>query len=104
MSRKVLILGASYGSLLGTKLLMAGHDVTLVCRKATAELFNAEGSEVRIKLRDEDMHRAFRSNDLPGTLDAMEPAEVRPEAYDLIVLAMSEPHMLVRMCARSCRG
>ncbi|MEM7752236.1 MAG: 2-dehydropantoate 2-reductase N-terminal domain-containing protein [Pseudomonadota bacterium] len=91
MSRKILILGASYGSLLGTKLLMAGHDVTLVCRTATAELFNAEGSEVRIKLRDEDEHRAFRSDELPGTLDAMVPSDVRPEAYDLIVLAMSEP-------------
>ena len=91
MSRKILILGASYGSLLGTKLLMAGHDVTLVCRKATAELFNTEGSEVRIKLRDEDLHRHFRSDDLPGNLDAAEPSEVRPEAYDLVVLAMSEP-------------
>ncbi len=91
MSRKILILGASYGSLLGTKLLMAGHDVTLVCRKATAELFNTEGSEVRIKLRDEDLHRAFRSDDLPGNLDAAEPGDVRPEAYDLVVLAMSEP-------------
>ncbi|MEO0916481.1 MAG: 2-dehydropantoate 2-reductase N-terminal domain-containing protein [Pseudomonadota bacterium] len=91
MSRKVLILGASYGSLLGTKLLMAGHDVTLVCRKATAELINAEGTEVRIKLRDEDLHRPFRSENLAGTLDAMEPGDVRPEAYDLIVLAMSEP-------------
>ena len=28
---KVLILGASYGSFLGTKLAMAGHDVKLVC-------------------------------------------------------------------------
>lgn len=91
MSRKVLILGASYGSLLGTKLLMAGHDVTLVCRKATAELINAEGTEVRIKLRDEDLHRPFRSDALSGVLDAMEPGDVRPEAYDLVVLAMSEP-------------
>lgn len=91
MARKVLILGASYGSLLGTKLLMAGHDVTLVCREATAKLFNAEGSEVRIKLRDEDAHRAFRSNDLPGSLDAMEPSKVQPGDYDLVVLAMSEP-------------
>ena len=36
MAYKILILGASYGSLLGTKLLMAGHDVTLVCRAQTA--------------------------------------------------------------------
>ena len=32
MARSILILGASYGSLLATKLLMAGHNVTLVCR------------------------------------------------------------------------
>ena len=91
MSRRILILGASYGSLLGTKLLMAGHDVTLVCRRATAELINDKGTEVRIKLRDEDLHRPFRSRDLKGTLDAMEPDDVRIEAYDLVVLAMSEP-------------
>ena len=40
---RILILGASYGSLLSTKLMMAGHHVTLVCRDATAEIFNAEG-------------------------------------------------------------
>ena len=91
MSRRILILGASYGSLLGTKLLMAGHDVTLVCRRTTAELINDKGTEVRIKLRDEDLHRPFRSRDLKGTLDAMEPDDVRIEAYDLVVLAMSEP-------------
>ena len=28
MAKNILILGASYGSLLSTKLLMAGHDVT----------------------------------------------------------------------------
>ena len=50
MARNILILGASYGSLLGTKLLIAGHNVTLVCRKKTAELINRDGTEVRIKL------------------------------------------------------
>ena len=51
MARSILILGASYGSLLATKLLMAGHNVTLVCRKKTAELINRDGTEVRLKLR-----------------------------------------------------
>ena len=46
MARNILILGASYGSLLATKLLMAGHNVTLVCRTKTAELINREGTEV----------------------------------------------------------
>jgi nucleoside-diphosphate-sugar epimerase len=66
MARNILILGASYGSLLATKLLMAGHNVTLVCRKNTAELINRDGTEVRIKLRDEAVHRAIFSRDLPG--------------------------------------
>jgi hypothetical protein len=88
---KILILGASYGSLLSTKLLMAGHDVTLICRSKSAALINDEGTEVRIKLRDEDSHRAFRSHDLAGTLDAVTPADARPEDYDMISLAMQEP-------------
>lgn len=91
MPRKILILGASYGSLLSTKLLMAGHDVTLVCRKRTADLINREGTEVRIKLRDEAAHRAFRSRDLPGTLNAMPPEDVDVSRYDLVGLAMQEP-------------
>jgi hypothetical protein len=91
MARNILILGASYGSLLGTKLLMAGHNVTLVCRKNTAELINREGTEVRIKLRDEPKHRSIFSRDLPGKLDATTPQDVNLSRYDLVGLAMQEP-------------
>ncbi|WP_315836205.1 ketopantoate reductase family protein [Bradyrhizobium prioriisuperbiae] len=91
MARNILILGASYGSLLGTKLLMAGHNVTLVCRKKTAELINREGTEVRIKLRDEPTHRSIFSRDLPGKLDATSPDQVDVSRYDLVGLAMQEP-------------
>ena len=91
MARNVLILGASYGSLLATKLLMAGHNVTLVCRTNTAELINRDGTEVRIQLRDEPKHRAIFSRDLPGKLDATTPAQVDVSRYDLVGLAMQEP-------------
>ena len=91
MARNILILGASYGSLLATKLLMAGHNVTLVCRKNTAELINREGTEVRIKLRDEPKHRSIFSRDLPGKLDATTPQDVDLSRYDLVGLAMQEP-------------
>ena len=91
MARNILILGASYGSLLGTKLLMAGHNVTLVCRRKTADLINREGTEVRIKLRDEKEHRAIHSRDLPGKVDAMPPEDVDVSRYDLVGLAMQEP-------------
>ncbi|MEO0329707.1 MAG: 2-dehydropantoate 2-reductase N-terminal domain-containing protein [Pseudomonadota bacterium] len=91
MAYNILILGASYGSLLGTKLLMAGHNVTLVCREKTAKLINEEGTEVRIKLRGEDEHRSIFSKDQPGKLDAKAPYEVDPKQYDLVGLAMQEP-------------
>lgn len=91
MSYKILILGASYGSLLGTKCLMAGHDVTLVCRAATAKLINDEGTDVRIQLKGEDDHRSILSKDQPGTLTALIPDEVNPADYDIVGLAMQEP-------------
>lgn len=91
MAYKVLILGASYGSLLGTKLAMAGHDVDLVCRETTAALINEKGTEVRIALRGEDEHRSIRSGDLPGKIRAVTPEQAVPGDYDLIALAMQEP-------------
>jgi hypothetical protein len=91
MSFRILILGASYGSLLGTKLLMAGHDVSLVCRAGTAQLINDEGTDVRIRLRGEDSHRSIRSQDQPGRLDAVTPDEADPVRYDMVGLAMQEP-------------
>jgi hypothetical protein len=91
MSFRILILGASYGSLLGTKLLMAGHDVSLVCRAGTAQLINDKGTDVRIRLRGEDSHRSIRSQDQPGRLDAVTPDEADPARYDMVGLAMQEP-------------
>jgi hypothetical protein len=99
MGYRVLILGASYGSLLGTKLAMAGHDATLVCRASTAALINAQGTEVRIKLKGEAEHRAIRSEGLPGRIDAAPPEAVDPGGYDLVALAMQEP----QYCAHAIR-
>ena len=39
----VLILGASYGSLLGAKMALAGHNGNLVCLPEEAKLINEEG-------------------------------------------------------------
>ncbi len=93
MTRKynTLILGASYGSLLGTKLAMAGHDVTLVCTSRTAELINSEGTTVRFPVRGVDEPVVISSADLPGRIGASEPDSVQPDDYDLVVLAMQEP-------------
>ena len=51
MKYNVLILGASYGSLFATKLLMAGQRVKMVCTKPTAELINREGTVVRFPIK-----------------------------------------------------
>ena len=91
MAYRCLILGASYGSLLGTKLLMAGHDVTLVCRRKTADLINAHGTEVRIRMKGDPEHTAIRSTELPGNLTACTPQNILASEYDLVGLAMQEP-------------
>lgn len=88
---KILVLGASYGSLLSTKLLMAGHDVTLVCMANEADLINSSGTTVRLKLRDEDEPRLIRSQGLAGTLSALVPDNAQPAEYDIVALAMQEP-------------
>jgi hypothetical protein len=86
----VLILGASYGSLFGTKLLMAGHRVALVCTKSTADLINREGTIVRMPIKGRDGLLDIASKKLPGTLSAATPEAVDPGAFDLIVLGMQE--------------
>ena len=47
----ILLMGASYGSLLASKLLFGGHKLHLVCLPAEADLINAEGFRVRLPVR-----------------------------------------------------
>ena len=86
----VLILGASYGSLLATKLAMAGHDVKLVCLPAEAEAINKDGAVVRLPVKGRDAVE-IRSRELPGKVSADGPGAVDPADYDLVGLAMQEP-------------
>jgi hypothetical protein len=88
--RKILILGASYGSLFGTKLLMAGHAVTLVCTPSTVELINREGTMVRFPIKGRPALVDISSKALPGKLMAAAPDDVKPEGFDLVVLGMQE--------------
>jgi len=93
MKYSILVLGASYGSLLGTKLLMAGHRVTLVCTGPTAELINRDGTVVRFPLRGRETLLEIPSHSLSGTLTALTPDAVDPGEYDLIVLGMQEAQL-----------
>ena len=88
---KILIMGASYGSLLGAKLLLAGHDVTLVCLPAEAELINQDGIRVRLPVKDREGLVEIDSRKLAAKLSAAIPGAVNPADFDLIALAMQEP-------------
>ena len=90
-THKILILGASYGSLLAIKLVAAGHSVKLVCLPAEAEAFNSDGARVRLPVKGREGLVELHSKKLPGHLSADVPAAIDPGAYDLVALAMQEP-------------
>ena len=87
----VLVFGASYGSLLATKLALGGHNTQLVCTPAEVELFNREGAIVRMPVKGREGLVEVNSRKLPGKLTACTPAEASPAGYDLAVLGMQEP-------------
>jgi hypothetical protein len=87
----ILIMGASYGSLLATKLLFGGHSVTLICLPEEADLINSEGTRVRLPVKGREGHVEIDSRKLPGKLSAAGPGDVNPADYDLVGLAMQEP-------------
>jgi len=86
-----LIFGASYGSLLATKLLLGGHNVKLVCLPEEAEVINAQGTRVRMPVRGRDGLVEIDSRDAPGSLSATTPDAADVSEYDLVALAMQEP-------------
>ncbi|MCY3729921.1 MAG: hypothetical protein OXF98_01140, partial [Rhodospirillaceae bacterium] len=91
----ILFLGASYGSLLGAKVALAGHSAHLICLPQEAELINREGAVVRLPVRGVDGLVELNTRDMPGTVSAGAPQDAEPSAYDLIVLAMQEPQYRV---------
>jgi len=91
MAYNVLIFGASYGSLLATKLLLAGHNVQLVCVPAEVELINKEGTRVRLPVKGREGLVEVASRKLPGKLSAQVPTAVKLAGFDLVVLGMQEP-------------
>ena len=50
-SYNVLIFGASYGSLLATKIVLAGHNATMVCLPHEVEAFNTKGAIIRTPIK-----------------------------------------------------
>jgi hypothetical protein len=87
----ILLMGASYGSLLASKLLFGGHSIHLVCLPAEADLINAEGFSVRLPVRGRKDPVLLESRKLPGKVTAGPATGVNPKDYDLVGLCMQEP-------------
>ena len=87
----ILFLGASYGSLLATKMLFGGHKITLVCLPGEAEAINKDGARVRMPIKGRKDPVEIHTKTLPGKLVAAGPGEVNPADFDVVILAMQEP-------------
>jgi ketopantoate reductase len=88
---EVLVLGASYGSLLASKFALAGHNVHLVCLPDEASAINQHGVELRLPVRGRDELVVVNSKQLSGKISAGAAADVDAGRYDLVALAMQEP-------------
>jgi hypothetical protein len=91
MSYNILLMGASYGSLLASKILFGGHRIHLVCLPAEADLINSEGFRVRLPIRGRSEPVVLDSRQLPGKVTAGPATGVNPKDYDLVGLCMQEP-------------
>jgi len=87
----ILLMGASYGSLLASKLLFGGHSIHLVCLPAEADLINAGGFKVTLPVRGRSQPILLDSRKLPGKVTAGPATGVNPKDYDLVGLCMQEP-------------
>ena len=92
----IIILGASYGSLLGIKMAMAGHRVDLVCLPDEVKAINENGAIVRLPIREKDTVIELNSKNCQGSLAAIGTDDIRLDQYDLVALA---PHYLSPLTA-----
>src|SRR4029079_15982148 len=88
---KILIMGASYGSLLASKIFYGGHSVHLVCLPAEADLINAEGFRVRLPVKGRKDQVEIDSRKLPGKVTAGGGGGGNPKDSIFVGLAMQEP-------------
>ena len=75
----VLIMGASYGSLLATKLLFGGHKMTMVCLPAEVEAFNNDGARIRLPIRGRKEPIELELAEIAGQARRRRPGRGRPE-------------------------
>ena len=126
MAYKIMIMGASYGSLLASKLMFGGHSVHLICLPAEADLINAEGFRVRMPIRGrkepvgidpssqnpfEPLGRSYKTTNIPiaikmpgiinGNINATYTACIRRDFTTFIPYAASVPNIVATMVVRN---
>ena len=62
---RILVLGASYGVILGMRIAAAGHRVTFVCREQEAALINAKKLFLRIPAKDRTLPVEISASQCP---------------------------------------
>jgi len=87
----ILVLGASYGLILGLKASFCGHKVTFVCRPREIDLINLGKAAVQIPSKHNAQVIELRADTSPERPRAIEPQIVDPDDYDFCILAMQEP-------------
>ncbi len=106
----ILVLGASYGALIASKVALAGHLVTLVARPDEIRSLDANGLSVSLPLwpsevRHECVFRADRGiAKQTGRLGLLTPDQVNPKDFDLAFLAMQEPQVGAEELVRLFHG
>lgn len=89
--REILVLGASYGLLIGTRLALAGHAVTLVARLSEVTRFRSNGLSVELAVKEGDETIHIGQDDLPQAMSFATPEEAVACRFDLAFLALAEP-------------
>ena len=91
VSRSILVLGASYGLVLGLKAAHSGHRVHFVCREHEVELINAGKAYLRLPSKTDGSVVTLSAEKAQCKPAAYTPEDLPNLDYDLCVLAMQEP-------------
>lgn len=98
ISYKILILGASYGSLLGSRLGLAGHSMRFVCLPEEAGLINQEGARVLLPVKGVEHLVELNTQAMPGEVSADGSAAIRNSYADASVWDKFDP-ALMTLCS-----
>ncbi len=92
----ILILGAAYGLLPAVRMLLAGHNVTVVCRAAEQRDLVRDGAAISFLRRGGAVDRQIHVPAVEGLSGdghlGVTGVAVDPRPFDMVFLAMAEPH------------